>query len=480
MIHLGLWLPLLAGLVLLLFPSLGRGFAVASAAASLVIWLVLFVGYGGGVAYYSQTPFLPELGVYYAVGLDGSGLLLWFAVNLVVLLGVWIAEVPVRFLALCLIMQTGLLGIFAAQDLVLFYVFFEASLIPALLMLWFFGGPDRLRAIYTFAIFSLVGSLPMLAAIFAVRYLGGAESFLFTDLAANPLTGQAATLAFLGFLLALAVKTPLFPLHVWLPSFHQQNHPSGLADAMATLYKVGIFVFFKWAIPLMPEGFQQWQGLLLFLAAFGALYAAWVAFSAPDWKTLLAYAGVSHLGLGALGLFSGNMEGTVGALYLLGASMIYGSALFLFVGLVYKRTGSLEVQPVQGLARQTPALYVLGMFLLMAIIGLPGLSGFPGELMVLLGAYQVSPWLTFVTFLSVIAAAAYALTALQKLFQDTPLRQAPETGQARVVTDLDLREWGFAVLTVGVLLLMGLYPKLFTVYLEPLGRAIEALFGGGA
>ncbi len=473
MIHVGLWLPLLAGLLLFLLPGLGRTFAVASAAVSLVIALVLFAGYGGqGVAHASQIPFLPETGVYYAVGLDGAGLLLWIAVSLVVLLGVWIADVPVRFLAFTLMMQTGLLGIFAAQDLIFFYAFFEATLIPALLMLWFYGGPERLRAIYIFAIFTLVGSLPMLASIFAVRYLGGADSFLYTDLAANPLTGQAAAVAFLGFLVALAVKTPLFPLHAWLPSFHQQNHPSGLADAMGTLYKVGIFAFFKWAIPLMPDGFREWQGLLLFLAAFGAIYAAWVAFSAPDWKTLLAYAGVSHMGIGALGLFSGNMEGTVGALYLLGASMIYGSAMFLFVGLVYKRTGSLEVAPVRGLAKHTPALYVLGMFILMAMIGLPGLSGFPGELMALLGAYQVSPWLTFVAFLAVIAAAAYALTAFQKLFQ--------EKAQAQAVPDMDSREWVFAAVTVGVLLLMGLYPKLFTAYLEPLGKAIAALFGGAS
>ncbi|GIW27595.1 MAG: NADH-quinone oxidoreductase subunit 13 [Meiothermus sp.] len=473
MIHLGLWLPLLAGLLLFIVPSLGRTFAVISAAVSLAIAVVLFAGYGGqGVAYASQTPFLPEVGVYYAVGLDGAGLLLWIAVSLVVLLGVWVADVPVRFLALALMMQTGLLGIFAAQDLVFFYAFFEATLIPALLMLWFYGGPDRLRAIYIFALFTLVGSLPMLASIFAVRYLGGAESFLYTDLVAHPLTGQAAALAFLGFLVALAVKTPLFPLHAWLPSFHQQNHPSGLADAMGTLYKVGVFALFKWAIPLMPEGFKEWQGLLLFLAAFGALYAAWLAFSAPDWKTLLAYAGVSHMGVAALGLFSGNMEGTVGALYLLGASMVYGSAMFLFVGLVYKRTGSLDVLPVRGLAKHTPALYVLGMFLLMAMIGLPGLSGFPGELMVLLGAYQVSPWLTFLAFLAVIAAAAYALTAFQKLFQETP--------QAQAVPDMDSREWGFAAVTVGVLLLMGLYPKLFTAYLEPLGKTIAALFGGAS
>ncbi|GIW24324.1 NuoM family protein [Meiothermus sp.] len=473
MIHLGLWLPLLAGLLLLILPSLGRTFAIASAGISLGISLVLFAGYAGqGVAYASQTPFLPEAGVYYALGLDGAGLLLWIAVSLVVLLGVWVADVPVRFLAFALMMQTGLLGIFAAQDLIFFYFFFEATLIPSLLMLWFYGGPDRLRAIYTFALFTLVGSLPMLAAIFAVRFLGGADSFLYTDLVANPLTGQTAVLAFLGFLVALAVKTPLFPLHAWLPNFHQQNHPSGLADAMGTLYKVGIFAFFKWAIPLMPDGFREWQGLLLFLAAFGAIYAAWVAYSAPDWKTLLAYAGVSHMGVAALGLFSGNSEGTVGALYLLGASMIYGSAMFLFVGLIYKRTGSLDIQPVRGLAKHTPALYVLGMFLLMAMIGLPGLSGFPGELMALLGAYKVSPWLTFVAFLAVIAAAAYALTAFQKLFQETP--------QAQAVPDMDGREWGFAAVTVAVLLLMGLYPKLFTVYLEPLGKAIAALFGGAS
>ncbi len=473
MIHLGLWWPLLAGLLLLLWPSLGRAFALVAAGLSLLVSVFLFAGYGGqGLAFASQTPFLPEVGVYYALGLDGAGLLLWLAVNLVVLLGVWVAEVPVRFLALAFLMQTGLLGIFAAQDLLLFYAFFEATLIPALLMLWFYGGPERLRAIYTFALFTLVGSLPMLAAIFAVRYLGGAPSFLYTDLVAHPLGGSAAVLAFLGFLIAFAVKTPLFPLHAWLPSFHQQNHPSGLADAMGTLYKVGIFAFFKWALPLAPEGFREFQGWLLFLAAFGALYAAWLAFSAPDWKTLLAYAGVSHMGVGALGLFSGTAEGTVGALYLLGASMVYGSAMFLLVGRVYQRTSSLEVAPVRGLARHAPALYVLGMFILMAMIGLPGLSGFPGELLVLLGAYQVAPWLTFLAFLSVIAAAAYALTAFQKLFQEKP--------QAQVVSDLAGREWGFAVLTVGVLLLMGLYPKLFTTYLEPLGRALAALVGGAS
>lgn len=473
MIHLGLWLPLVAGIVLLLLPSLGRAFAIGAAALTLLISLVLFSGYSGeGLAYQSQTPLLQEVGVYYALGLDGAGLLLWIAVNLVVLLGVWIADVPVRFLAFTLMMQTGLLGIFAATDLILFYAFFEATLIPSLLMLWFYGGADRARAAYTFAIFTLAGSLPMLAAILAIRYIGGSPSFLLSDLLKNPLSGEAATWAFLAFIVALAVKTPIFPLHAWLPSFHQQNHPSGLADAMGTLYKVGIFVFLRWAMPLMPDGFKDWQWLMLFLAAFTALYGAWVAFSAPDWKTLLAYGGISHMGIGAMGVFSGTAEGAVGALYLLGASMIYTAGMFLFVGMVYRRIGSLEFSPVRGLAKHAPALYVLGMFLLMAMIGLPGLSGFPGEFLALLGAYKISPWLTFFGFLSVIAAAAYALTAFQKVFQETP--------QAQSVSDLDSREWTFAGVVVVVMLLMGLYPKLFTQLLEPVGKAIAALFGGGA
>lgn len=479
MIHVGLWLPLLAGIALLLMPSLGRTFAIVAAAVTFVISLVLFAGYnttgtmlGQHIAYASQIPLLQEVGVYYALGLDGAGLLLWMAVSLTVLLGVWIADVPVRFLALALIMQTGLLGIFAANDLVLFYVFFEATLIPSLMMLWLYGGSDRLRAIYTFAIFTLVGSLPMLASVFAVRYLGGSPSFLYSDLLAHPLGGATAGWAFLGFLIAFAVKTSLFPLHAWQPPFNRQNHPSGLADAMGTLYKVGIFAFFKWAIPLVPSGFQQWQGLVLFLAAFGSIYAAWVAFSSKDWKTLLAYGSISHMSIGLLGLFSGTSQGTVGALYVLGASMIYTGAMFLFVGLVYKRTGSLEFTPVRGLAKHAPALYVLGMFLLFAMIGLPGLSGFPGEFLALLGAYKVSPWLTFMAFLSVIAAAAYALTAYQKVFQEVP--------QTQTVPDLNSREWIFASVTVATLLLMGLYPKLFTVYLEPLGKALAALFGGSA
>lgn len=466
-----LFLPLVAGLMLLVWPRLGRLWAVGASGLVAIASLVLLILYpGNGPAYATQTALLEPAGIYFATALDGLGLFLWICTSLTAFLGIWIVRVDPRFLGLALTMLTGLLGILAARDLVLFYVFFEATLIPALFMLGTFGGKSRFQALYTFALFTLVASLPMLAAILAARVLGGSPTFLINDLLANPVEGPAATWVFLGFMLALLVKTPLFPLHAWLPQFHQQNHPSGLADAMGTLYKVGIFALFQWAIPIAPEGFAQFQTLLMVLAAFSALYGAWIAFSARDWKTLLAYGGVSHMGLAALGLFSGTSEGAVGALFLLGASMIYTGGLFLFAGMMEQRLGTLELGSGRGLARSAPGLAALGLILVMAMVGLPGLSGFPGEFMVLLGAYKTQPWLTLLGFLAVIGAAAYALTAYQKVFHEE---------EAQPVADLAPREWGFAVVLVLSIVVLGLYPKLFTQLLQPLARLFDTLLGGG-
>lgn len=475
MIHLALFLPLLGGLILLVWPQLGRGWALGVALLTFLLILALAITYPGGMADQTQIPLLPGAGVNYAVGLDGAGLFLWFAVGLVSLLGIWIAQVPPRFLALALCMETGLLGIFATTDLVLFYLFFEATLIPSLFMLGLYGGAERVRALLTFALFTLAGSLPMLASILALRFLSGSPSFLLSDLAQHPLGGVAGTWVFLGFLLAMAVKTPLVPLHPWLPLFHAENHPSGLADAMGTLYKVGIFGLFRWVLPLLPGPFMAFRGFLLFLAALTALYGAWVAFAAKDWKRLWAYGSLSHMGLAALGLFSGTEIGAVGAIFLLGASMIYTGGLFLFSGRLAERTGTLEIGGVRGLARSMPALAALGLILTMAMIGLPGLSGFPGEFMSLLGAYQASPWWTFVGFLSVIAAAAYALTAYQKVFQEKTL----SLPAGLRLLDLSGQEWVFGALLVVAVLLLGLYPKLFTELLDPVARSFVHLIQGG-
>lgn len=462
-------LPVLFGALLLL--GLPRGLGLWGAGLSFLLNLYLFLAHPGGVAHAFQAPLLPGAGVYWAFGLDGLSALFFLTLALTVFLGALVARVEGRFLGLALLMEGLLLGLFAARDLLVFYLFFEAALIPALLMLLLYGGEGRVRALYTFLLFTLAGSLPMLAAVLAAKALGGSPSFLLEDLLAHPVKGGAAFWVFLGFALAFAIKTPLFPLHAWLPPFHQENHPSGLADALGTLYKVGVFAFFRFAIPLAPEGFQEVQGLLLLLAALSALYGAWLAFAARDFKTLLAYAGLSHMGVAALGVFSGTEEGALGGLYLLAASGVHTGALFLLAGRLYERVGTLEIGPYRGLAQSAPGMAALALFLFLAMVGLPGLSGFPGELLTLLGSYKASPWLAALAFLSVVASVAYALTAFQKTFWE----EGP-----RPVEDLRGAEWGFAALAVATLLLMGLFPGLFLKGLKPLAEAFFRTLGGGA
>lgn len=471
MIHVLIFLPLVFGVLALLWLNQGRVLGLVGSAAALALGVVSFGAYLNGVDGAFQTPLLAEAGVYYAVAWDGAGAVLMLAVVVTTFVALLAArDVPPAMVGLALFMESGLLGILAARDLVLFYVFFEATLIPSLLLLGLFGGSGRVRALVKFAIFTLVGSLLMLAGILAARYLGGAPSFLLEDLLAHPLAGAAGTWAFLAFLIAFAVKTPLFPLHVWLPDFHAENHPSGLADVMGTLYKVGLFGFFRWALPLFPEAFALFQPWLLALAALTALGAAWVAYAQTDWKRLLAYGALSHMGVGALGLFSGTAEGALGAIFLLAASSVYTGGLFLFAGSLHRRFGTLDLTPTSGLARSAPALAALGLFLVLAMVGLPGLAGFPGEFLNLLGAWQATPAWTFVGFLAVIAAAAYALSAYQRIFHEKP--QTP-------AEDLDAVEWQWGSLVVLVIVFVGVYPKLFTGALLPAAQALTALIGGG-
>ncbi|AEB11268.1 complex I subunit 4 family protein [Marinithermus hydrothermalis] len=472
MIHLFVFLPALAGLVALFAPGMARRLGIVASGLTFLIGLGLFAQYPGeGYAFVTQTPLLEPVGVYYALGLDGTSLALALAIALVTFAGlIVLRDVPGRMVALALLMETGLLGIVSSLDLILFYVFYEATLIPSMLMLGLFGGQNRVRALVKFALFTLTGSLLMLAAILAARYLGGAESFLLEDLLAHRLDGAAAVWAFAAFALAFLVKTPLFPVHTWLPDFHAENHPSGLADVMGTLYKVGLYGFFRWAMPLFPAGFAEFQGLLLALAAVTALYGAWVAFAQTDWKRLLAYGALSHMGVGALGLFSGTEEGAIGAIFLLAASSVYTGALFLFAGMMHRRFGTLELTPTRGLAQHAPALAAFTLILVLAMVGLPGLAGFPGEFMSLLGAWQASPWLTLVGFSAVIASAAYALTAYQRVFHETPERPAG---------DLSRREWAFAVLATLGIVLLGVYPKVFSAVIEPSAQVFAQLVGGG-
>lgn len=474
MLHLFVFLPLAAALLLTLLPKDLKGpVAVGAALVNLAIGVLLWTQGGAPL---TSTPWIASLGITYTVEMTGPSLLLALVTSFMVLVSLVYALRGVEnngtMVTSVLAMTTGLLGIFAARDLVLFYVMFEFALIPALVMLAVYGGQGRMNALVKFAAYTLFGSLLMLISIIGVKALGGSPTFALRDLLANPVQGAAQTWLFLGFLAAMAVKLPLFPLHAWLPDFHEQNHPSGVADAMGTLYKVGGYGLFVFALPLFPQAAETLRPLLMGLAAFTALYGAWIAFQQTNWKRLLAYAGLSHMGLVGLGLFSLNPIAETGGLYLLAFQNVYTGALFLAVGMLHARVGNVSTEQ-GGIMTTAGKLSGLTMALWFASIAVPGLAGFIGEFSVLLGAYQVSPWLAFLGGLSTIAAAAYALTAYQRTYWEV----RPE-GAIKVA---DLRGSELAVLGVplAVAIFFGVYslPALHLIqpYVQP---AVTALGGG--
>ncbi|GGJ62456.1 NADH-quinone oxidoreductase subunit M [Deinococcus aquiradiocola] len=472
MIHFFVFVPMLASLLLLVTPVRWRE-EVAAFAAAVTLALGVLLWRGGGADLVS-VPWIAALGVTYSVALDGVSLLLALVTALMTLVAVVYTARripnPVTMLSLILAMETGLLGIYAARDLVLFYVFFEDALIPALLMLAFYGKTHRMAALVKFGAYTLLGSMLMLVSIIGVKAIGGSPTFALPDLLRHPVTGAAQTWLYLGFLAAMAVKLPLFPLHAWLPDFHEQNHDSGVADVMGTLYKVGAYGLFRFGMTLFPDASLELRPLLMGLAAFTAIYAAWIAFRQSDWKRLLAYAGLSHMGLVGLGIFSLQPTAMTGALYLLAFQNVYTGALFLAAGMLQERVGSLSTR-VGGVMIQAPILSGVTMSLWFASIAVPGLAGFIGEFSVLLGAYQVSPWLAFAAGLSTIAAAVYALSAYQ-----TTYWQARPAG---AVTAWDLRgtEWLVLGVPLAVCVVFGVYSGPALHLIQPVVRAI---LGGGA
>jgi NADH-quinone oxidoreductase subunit M len=480
LLHIFIFLPLLAALLSLSIPKEIRGkFAVFVGIINLAIGVYIWLGTDLKTMSF-VTDWLPGLGVKYAVALDGVSLLLSLVTCVMVPIGLYYLSTRDdgklnAFYPLALAMQTGILGIYAARDLILFYVFFEGTLIPSLFLLGRYGRAGRIQALTTMALYTVFGGLLMLVSIISVRLLTGSPSFLLEDilrglrlpiadvvilgLAINP-----KAFMLIGFLLALAVKTPLFPMHAWLPEFHAQNHPSGVADLMGTLYKVGGYALFRFVAPMFGTEIEAAQGWLMFLAAFTALYGAWIAFAQTDFKRLLAYAGISHMGLVALGVFSLHPAGVSGAMLLLAFQGIYSSALFLVVGMLERRfialegndeskekalDRALEIGRVRGLAASAPAFAGVALLLWFASIGVPGLAGFIGEYSILIGAYQANPWAAALAVTTVIASAAFALFAYQRTWYE----EATHKG----VADLTAREWRVLAPVVLLVVVLGVY-----------------------
>jgi NADH-quinone oxidoreductase subunit M len=473
---------------LIIIPLIGAlvvGFAPAARARylALVVTLVeLLVSAGlwwafdptsGLMQFAVDAPWLPQWGIRYSLGLDGISLFMVLLTTVVMPLAVlssfhYITRREKLYYALLLGLTTGMLGVFLALDMFVFYVFWEVMLIPMYFLIGIWGGKNRLYAAIKFFIYTMAGSLLMLVAILAMMFhvwkSGGAPSFAYDAfLQAAPTLGPAAPWLFTAFALAFAIKVPVFPFHTWLPDAHVEAPTAGSVILASILLKMGTYGFLRFAVPFFPDvalsGFVT--GLVVTLAVIGVIYGALVAMVQPDIKKLVAYSSVSHLGFVMLGIWAATLQSVQGALMIMIGHGLSTGALFLLIGMLYERRHTREIASFGGLARVIPVFSLILVVTSLASIGLPGLSGFVGEFLVLVGSFARFPWATGLAATGVIFAAAYLLWALQRIIFNRLDRLENEH-----LPDLSPRElWVVLPLVVGMVWL-GLYPGPVLVRME--------------
>jgi NADH-quinone oxidoreductase subunit M len=478
------FLPALGGLVLLFAPRrVDAAFRVGGLGVSLVTFLLsvpLFVGFDADVAgfqFEEARAWMPGFGISYHLGIDGISLLLVLLTTFltpVALASAWhaIEHRWKEFVVTMLILETGMLGVFVSLDLFLFYVFWEAMLIPMYFVIGVWGGADRIYAAVKFVLYTMVGSVLMLVAILALySQHGGATGTYTFDLPVLARwvipSGRAQDLMFLAFALAFAIKVPLFPFHTWLPDAHVEAPTAGSVILAGVLLKMGTYGFLRFCLPLFPAASLAFGPLVLALAVVGIVYGAWVSTVQPDMKKLVAYSSVSHLGFVMLGIFTLTQQGLVGGVIQMVNHGLSTGALFLLVGMIYERRHSRLIADFGGLWGVVPAFSALFMVVVLSSLGLPGLNGFVGEFLVLVGAFRTTPWLAALATTGIIFAAVYLLWMYERVIFGEVTHEAN-----RGLRDLSAREWTLLVPIVVLIVWIGVYPTAFTGKTE---ATIEAL-----
>jgi NADH-quinone oxidoreductase subunit M len=443
---------------------------------SVGLWWV-FDQAEGGMQLVSSAPWIPRWGISYRLGLDGISLFMVLLTTVMMPLSVlasWrqITEKERAFYALMLTLTTGLVGVFIALDLFLFYVFFEVMLIPMYFIIGIWGGANRLYAAIKFFIYTMAGSLLMLVAIVVMAWriseTTGTLSFAYEHLLENAGSlGPAAPWLFAAFALAFAIKVPIFPLHTWLPDAHVEAPTAGSVLLAAVMLKIGTYGFLRFAVPFFPEvAFSpSVSRLMVVLAVIGIIYGALVAMVQPDIKKLVAYSSVSHLGFVMLGIWGATVVSVQGALMVMISHGISTGALFLLIGMIYERRHSRMIDAYGGIARVVPVFSLILTVVALSSIGLPGLNGFVGEFLVLLGSFGPYPWATGVATTGVIFAAAYLLWALQRMIFNR--LDNPENER---LTDLTRRELAVLLPLIAGIVWLGLYPGPVLRRMEPATR----------
>jgi len=478
-------IPLLGTFAVALVPrdrhGLLKGIALCSGLLVLAMVAALWAHFDPDQAQFQfveNAVWIPGIGAAYHIGLDGMSLLLVALTALlcpVALLGTWTAvtERLKGFTASLLMLEAGMIGVFVARDLFLFYVFWEAMLIPMYLLIGIWGGPRRIYAAVKFILFTLVGSFLMLVAILALYFLHGKLTGSYTfDLAALeqisiPLGAQ--TWLFLAFTLAFAIKVPLWPLHTWLPDAHVEAPTIGSVILAGVLLKMGTYGLLRFSLPLFPVAATIAMPWMAVLAIIGILYGGLMAWVQNDIKSLVAYSSIAHLGFVVLGIFTFHAGALSGSILQMVNHGLSTGALFLLVGFIYQRRHTRDIGDFGGLAKVMPVYAAFLLIVALSSAGLPGLNGFVGELLILLGVYQVNPWLAVFAVPGIVIAALYLLRMLRGVLFG-PL----DKEENRVLTDLDLRETLSLVPILIFIVLIGVYPKPFLRPLEPVATRIEA------
>ena len=440
-------------------PAALRWTALAGTTLTFALSLLLLVRFTAGDAGFQlgeSVAWIPQWGVTYRLGIDGVSLFLvllsTFMMPLVVLAG-WNQTDRVKgFFGSLLALEAALIGVFLALDLILFYVFFEAMLVPMYALIGIWGSGNRRYAAVKFFLYTLVGGFLMLVGILYIYFAAGATSFDYDVLRQVTLTSTEQTLLFAAFFAAFAIKVPMFPLHTWLPDAHTEAPTVGSVLLAAIMLKIGGYGFLRYALPLFPDATLRLAPIMVALAVVGVLYGALVAMVQGDVKRLVAYSSVSHLGFVVLGVFALHPTSAAGSVVQMINHGLSTGALFLLIGFLYERAHSREIGDYSGLLRAAPVLGGLFLVTAMSSIALPGLNGFVGEFPILLGAFQTVPAAAVAATFGVVLAALYLLWAYQRMFH------GPVEGRAVDFPDLRPREIAVMVPIVALIVAIGLYP----------------------
>jgi len=477
-----LLVPLVGALVVALAPpALARRLALIITLGEFVLSLGLWWAYdpaGPAMQLQGMQPWIPDWGIAYRVGIDGISmplvLLTTFLMPLAVL-GSWesITERVRGYYALMLVLTTGMIGVFVATDLFLFYVFWEVMLIPMYFIIGMWGGKRRLYASIKFFVYTMFGSLLMLVAILylffeAGRETGGNYSFAYQFILHNTHFARGTQLWLFGaFFLAFAIKVPMFPFHTWLPDAHVEAPTAGSVILAGVLLKMGTYGFIRFAVPFFPQAafHSTVSAIVVALAVIGIVYGALVAMVQPDLKKLVAYSSVSHLGFVVLGIWALSVQSVQGALMVMINHGVSTGALFFLVGMIYDRRHSRQIADFGGLARVVPAFAAILTIVSLSSIGLPGTNGFVGEFLVLLGSFGAHPWATAIATSAVIFSAAYLLWALLRVLYGPITHRENES-----LTDLSPREYAVLVPLLAVIIWLGLFPAPLLRRMEPSTR----------